>query len=261
MPGEKEEYLPKQTSIKLKNQDHFIFGAWPIVEALKEGKEFNKILLQKGNKSETTAQIVALCKERAIPVQYVPVQKLNGLTRKNHQGVVAFVSPIEYQTIESVLPLLYEEGKEPFILVLDRITDVRNFGAICRTAEGAGVDAIIIPTKDAAQINADAIKTSAGAVFNIPICRETSLISSVYYLKESGLQIVGCTEKGAQDFRTVKLDGPSALIMGSEENGIDDKILGLCDYKAVIPMKGKTESLNVSVACGILLYHLEQFKA
>lgn len=243
----------------MKPIDNFIFGAWPIIEGLKEGKEFNKILIQKGSRSENIQQIITLCKERSVPIQHVPIQKLNGLTRKNHQGVIGFISPIEYQKISSVLPMLYEQGENPFLLILDRITDVRNFGAICRTAESVGVNAIIIPAKESAQINADAIKTSTGAVFNLTICREDNLFEATEYVKNSGVTLVACTEKGAVNFREIKLEGPKALIMGSEENGIENSIQKISDHRAFIPMKGQTESLNVSVACGILLYHLEQF--
>lgn len=256
MPGEKVEFI--QTMRNKEQLNNVIFGIWPIVEALREAKSFNKILVQKGNQSEELDEIFQLAKDLRIPIQTVPSQKLDRITRKNHQGIIGFTSPIEFLDIEEVLAGIWENGETPFIVALDKITDVRNFGAICRTAESAGAHAVLIPEKEAAQIGPDAVKTSAGAIFNIKICRAKAFIKAVQYLKDSGLQIVCCTEKSSKHFRQGDYSGPITLVMGSEENGISPSILKISDYNAMIPMKGKTRSLNVSVAAGILLYEISE---
>jgi len=257
MPGEKEEFIQTMRNNN-DNLNNVIFGIWPIVEALREAKPFNKIMIQKGNTSEELEEIYALAKEQNVPIQSVPPQKLARITRKNHQGVIGYTSPIEFLDIEEVLTGIFESGETPFIVCLDKITDVRNFGAICRTAEAAGVNAILIPEKEAAQIGADAIKTSAGAIFNLKICRSKAFIKAVQYIKDSGVKIVCCTEKSSQHYKEGKYDGPIALVMGSEDNGVSPSIIQISDYNAMIPMKGKTGSLNVSVAAGILLYEMSE---
>jgi 23S rRNA (guanosine2251-2'-O)-methyltransferase len=191
-----------------------------------------------------------------VPFQAVPTEKLNRVTRKNHQGVISYISPISYHSIEDVLPSLYEAGKTPLLLILDRVTDVRNFGAIARTAECAGVDAIIIPSRGGALISADAVKTSTGALHKIPVCREDNLKTTIEFLTNSGVQIVGCTEKTDDLLYSVDLTLPTAIIMGSEENGISPEYLKRCDARAKIPMAGTIGSLNVSVSAGILLYEV-----
>jgi 23S rRNA (guanosine2251-2'-O)-methyltransferase len=184
----------------------------------------------------------------------VPLEKINRLTRKNHQGVFAFISPIDFHNIEDIIPALFEEGKNPLILVLDRITDVRNFGAIARTAECAGVDTILIPEQNAAAINADAIKTSAGALHKVTVCRTWNLKLALQYLKDSGIQLIGCTEKTQDNMYKPDYTPPTAIIMGSEEDGVSPEFLKMCDARAKIPMNGKIASLNVSVATGVILY-------
>ncbi|MDP7566864.1 MAG: 23S rRNA (guanosine(2251)-2'-O)-methyltransferase RlmB, partial [Flavobacteriales bacterium] len=195
-----------------------------------------------------------LVRLKRINYKHVPLEKINRLTRKNHQGVFAFISPIDFHNIEDVVPSLYEQGKNPLILVLDRITDVRNFGAIARTAECAGVDAIIIPEQNAAAINADAIKTSAGALHKITVCRTWNLKLAIQFMKESGIQLVGCTEKTQDMMYKPDYTTPTAIIMGSEEDGVSPEFLKMCDARAKIPMAGKIASLNVSVATGVILY-------
>jgi 23S rRNA (guanosine2251-2'-O)-methyltransferase len=195
-----------------------------------------------------------LVRVKRINYKHVPLEKINRLTRKNHQGVFAFISPIDFHNIEDVIPKLYEEGKNPLVLVLDRITDVRNFGAIARTAECAGVDAIIIPEQNAAAINADAIKTSAGALHTVTVCRTWNLKLALQFMKESGIQLVGCTEKTQDNMYKPNYTPPTAIIMGSEEDGVSPEFLKMCDAKAKIPMSGKIASLNVSVATGVILY-------
>jgi len=187
-------------------------------------------------------------------LQFVPVQKLDGLVDGNHQGVIAYVSPIEYQTIEPLVEALIEQGKKPLVLVLDRITDVRNFGAIARTAECQGVDAILIPSKGSALVTADAVKTSAGALNRIPVCKTNSLKDSLFYLQQCGMRIVSCTEKSKIPLYEVNLRGSVAIILGSEEDGITSDLLNLSDIKAKIPLRGEIASLNVGVAAGMVLY-------
>lgn len=224
------------------------------MEALKSGREVEKILIQKGLKGEGFRQIHALLRELDIPAQFVPVEKLNRLTRKSHQGVIAYLSEITYQKIENIIPFLFEQGKTPLILVLDRITDVRNFGAMARTSECAGVDAILVPSKGSALVTADAVKTSAGALYKLPVCRTDNLEESVLYLRNSGLKIIAATEKADIEYTEAGFSQPAALIMGSEETGISGILLEMADEKIRIPMMGEIASLNVSVAAGILLY-------
>jgi 23S rRNA (guanosine2251-2'-O)-methyltransferase len=233
-----------------------IFGIRPVIEALKSGKEIEKLLIQTNIKSAAAFELKDLLKELEIPFQYVPVEKLNKLTYKNHQGVIGFLSLIAYQPIEQVLPLVYESGKVPLFLILDRITDVRNFGAIARTAECAGVNAIIIPSKGAAQINEDALKTSAGALSKINVCRIDQMKPTIEFLQQSGIQIIACTEKAAKDIYEINYAIPTAIIMGSEEDGISPELLKIADELVNIPLYGEIESLNVSVASGIILYEV-----
>jgi 23S rRNA (guanosine2251-2'-O)-methyltransferase len=235
-----------------------LFGLRPILEALHAGRTLEKIFLLRGTKNSITQEINDLARERGTPVSMVPVEKLDGITRKNHQGAVAFVSPIDYMPLDSILAGLYEEGKVPFLLILDRVTDVRNFGAIARNAECMGVHAIVVPARGAAQINGDAVKTSAGALNLIPVCRETNLRDSLNFLRQSGVQIVACTEKSDASLESAAVDmtGPVAVLMGSEEDGISPEYLQLADHRLRIPMTGQIGSLNVSVASGIMLFEV-----
>jgi 23S rRNA (guanosine2251-2'-O)-methyltransferase len=235
-------------------RNELLFGIRAIIEAVKSGKEIDKLFLQNGIKGELINELKAIIAAYQIPFQYVPIEKLNRLTTKNHQGAVCFVSPIAFQHIESILPGIYEKGEVPLILILDRITDIRNFGAIARTAECAGVHAIIIPSRGAAQINGDAIKTSAGALHKIPVCKEENLKLTIEYLKESGVQIVACSEKTETYYYDIDLTGPTAIIMGSEEDGISTEYMKRCDATVKINLMGTIESLNVGVATGIILY-------
>jgi len=237
-----------------KEEKNSIFGIRPIIEAVKAGKTIDKLFIQKGLHNDLFAELWKLVRLRRINYKHVPLEKINRLTRKNHQGVFAFISPIDFHNIEDIVPSLYEKGKNSLILVLDRITDVRNFGAIARTAECAGVDAILIPEQNAAAINADAIKTSAGALHKITICRTWNLKLALQFLKDSGIQLIACTEKTQDTMYKPNYTPPTAIIMGSEEDGVSPEFLKLCDGKAKIPMNGKIASLNVSVATGVILY-------
>ena len=235
-------------------EKNYIFGIRAIIEAVNAGKTIDKLFIQKGLHNDLFAKLWKLVRLKRINYKHVPLEKINRLTRKNHQGVFAFISPINFHNIEDVVPNLYEQGKIPLILVLDRITDVRNFGAIARTAECAGVDAIIIPEQNAAAINADAIKTSAGALHKITVCRTWNLKLAIQFMKESGIQMVGCTEKTQDMMYKPDYTPPTAIIMGSEEDGISPEFLKMCDARAKIPLAGKIASLNVSVATGVILY-------
>ncbi len=237
-----------------KLDDNYIFGTRPILEALKLGKELDKVFLQQGAMGDQLMELRVLLRDQGIPHQYVPQAKLDSITRLNHQGAIAYISPIPYQKLDAVVPKLFDEGKVPLIMILDRVTDVRNFGAICRTAECAGVHAVVIPTAGAARINEDAVKTSAGALFNIVVCREENLKYTMAFLQASGVQIIACTEKTKEDIYTADFNRPTAIIMGSEEDGITPGLLKAADRLAAIPLAGTTGSLNVSVAAGVILY-------
>lgn len=237
-------------------QSDIIFGIHPILEGLQADQTFDKILILNTLRTPQAKEVIRLAREKGVSLNKVPEQKLNRITRKNHQGVIAFISPIEFQDIEDILPNLFSDGKNPFLLILDRVSDVRNFGAIVRTAECAGVDAIIIPKKGAAQINAETTKTSTGAIFNIPICKVAGIDSVIPFLKDSGIQLVACTEKTNNNYTDIDYSVPTGIIMGSEEAGIAISNINKCDYSAKLPLKGKTESLNVSVAAGIIMYEV-----
>lgn len=233
-----------------------IFGLRAVIEALEAGKEIDRMLIRQELQGELSKELFNALRGRQIPVQRVPVEKLNRLTRKNHQGVVAFISPVAYHSVESIVPTLFEEGKNPFFILLDNLTDVRNFGAIARTCECAGVDAIIIPSQNSVSINSDAVKTSAGALLTIPVCRERKISDTIRYLKNSGFRIVGATEKGDKLYTQGDYSGPICLIMGAEDKGIPTEHLSLCDEWIKIPILGKIKSLNVSVAAGIVIYEI-----
>ena len=238
----------------MKEDKNFIFGIRAIIEAIKAGKQIDKLMIRNGLKGELIYELMALVKEMQIPFQYVPNERINRITMKNHQGVLAFISPIEFQSIENILPVIYEQGKTPFFVILDKVTDVRNFGAITRTAECANVDAIIIPEKGSAQISGDAVKTSAGALLKIPVCRVKNLAKTIKFLQESGIQIVAATERASDLYYTVDFSIPTAILMGAEDTGVDMEYLRVADKMVKIPILGEIESLNVSVAASIMIY-------
>jgi 23S rRNA (guanosine2251-2'-O)-methyltransferase len=241
---------------KQQDKTQMVFGIRAIMEAIESGKEIEKLLIQNGLRGELYNEFFQLIKYHKVPYNNVPLQALNRITRKNHQGVLAYLSPITYQSIENLIPMLYEEGKNPFLLILDRITDVRNFGAIARTAECSGVDAIVVPSRGAATINEDAIKTSAGALHKINVCREDNLKETMEFLKNSGIKIFGISEKAEEYYYQEDFSGPVALMLGSEENGISEAYMRYLDGFLKIPMVGQIESLNVSVAGGILMFEV-----
>jgi 23S rRNA (guanosine2251-2'-O)-methyltransferase len=233
-----------------------IYGIHAVTEAITAGKELNKLIIQRGEAGSLLQSLIKLAREAGIPTQYVPKESQLFPSNKNHQGVLAHISPVSYHKLENVLPQLFEEGKTPFILLLDRVTDVRNFGAIARSAYCAGVHAIVIPDQGSAQVNEDAIKTSAGALHHIAVCRENNMKTVMELLNQSGLITVACTEKGKELLHQVDLSVPVAMIMGNEETGISDDILKRCSNLARIPMDFGVQSLNVSVAAGIACYEV-----
>lgn len=238
------------------DKNEMIFGVRAVIEAVQAGKEIDKILVKKDIQSDLSKELFAAIKGKDINVQRVPVERINRITRKNHQGVVAFVSQITYQKIEDIVPFLYEQGKTPFIVLLDGITDIRNFGAIARTCECAGVDAIVIPSKNSVTVNADAIKTSAGALHTIPVCRENNIADAIDFMKNSGIKILAATEKGEINYTESECDGPVCIVMGAEDKGIPYDHLKLCDEWVKISQFGTIGSLNVSVAAGVLIYEV-----
>ena len=235
-------------------ENDIIFGVRAVIEAVRAGKEINKIMIQRGMQKDLFKELKEELANKKYNLQFVPIQKLNRLTRKNHQGVVAFIAPIRYQDIETITTNIFEAGDTPNFLILDRLTDVRNFGAIARTAECTGIDAIVIIEKGGVLVTSDAVKTSAGALMRIPVCKVKDLSAVVHFLKSSGLQVVACTEKTNNLIQDTDLSLPTAIIMGSEEDGISTKLLTESTVKAKIPMEGKIASLNVAVAAGIVMY-------
>lgn len=231
-----------------------IYGTRAVMEAIRAGKEIEKIMIQSGLANDLIKELIATAREHHVPYTFVPAEKLKRLTSKNHQGVVCLLSSVTYASLDNIIDRAYSEGREPFLLILDRITDVRNFGAMARTAECAGVDAIVIGEKGNAPITGDAMKTSAGALNHLAVCREKDLKQTVRSLKDNGIKVIACTEKASLDLFNAPLTGPIALIMGSEEDGISDALLRDADELARIPMKGKIGSLNVSVAAGVAIY-------
>ncbi|MCC5920293.1 MAG: 23S rRNA (guanosine(2251)-2'-O)-methyltransferase RlmB [Cyclobacteriaceae bacterium] len=232
----------------------YIFGTRSAIEAIHAGKDIDKILIQKGIDNELIKELKQLAADHSIPMQAVPIEKLRRYHSKNHQGVISFLSSVSFSSLDNVISSCYADARDPFLLVLDRITDVRNFGAIVRSADCMGVSGIIIPEKEQARLSADAVKTSAGALHHMPICREKSLKSTLRELQNNGLKVVAITEKAESNVADLDLSGPIALIMGSEENGISPELLKQADFLAKIPMQGKVASLNVSAAASIALY-------
>ncbi len=237
-----------------------IYGTRAVMEAIKAGRQIERILIQKGISNDLVRELLQLMRAKDLSFSYVPQEKLNRLSTKNHQGVICMLSAVEYATLDNIIHAVYSDGREPFLLLLDQITDVRNFGAIARTAECAGIDALVIGEKGNAPITSDAMKTSAGALNHLPVCREKDLKKTITYLRESGIMVIACTEKATKLIYDVEIKGPVALIMGSEEDGISDALLRSADELVKIPMKGNIGSLNVSVAAGVAIYEVVRQK-
>ena len=238
------------------NNQYRIYGIRAVIEAIKSGKTIDKIFIQKGLGGSLFSELNTLIKKENINCAFVPAEKLNRLSRENHQGIVASISPIAFCNFEDLVIRVTESGKTPLFLILDQISDVRNFGAIIRTAECTGVDGIIIPKSGSAPVTADTVKTSAGAVFNVPICKVGHLKDAVYYLQASGIRVVAATEKATATLYNTDLAVPIAIILGAEDKGINPSLLKIADEKAGLPLCGSINSLNVSVACGAFLYEV-----
>lgn len=236
------------------DQRDLIYGTRALIEAARSGRQVEKVFLQAGLTNDLMKELVTALKEHSIPFSFVPAEKLNRLTQRNHQGAVGLLAAVQYAELQPIIDYSYSQGRTPFLLLLDRITDVRNFGAVARTCECAGLDAIIVEEKGNAPVTSDAVKTSAGALHHLPVCRVKSMKQTLKTLRDNGIQVVACTEKAGQDLYTVDLSGPIALLLGSEEDGIAAPLLKDADQLVKIPMRGKIESLNVSVAAGIAIY-------
>ena len=236
------------------DKNQMVFGIRAVMEAIDAGKEIETLYIQRNLSGDLMGELMKLAHAHHVNIQKVPAEKLNRITRKNHQGAIAFVSPITFHNLGEVITQTFEKGEDPFFIMLDGITDVRNFGAIARSAYCAGCHGIIVPTKGAARINSDAIKTSAGALHHLPVIREANVLNTVKFLKQSGITVVGSTEKASENIYSTKLTGPLTIVMGSEDAGLSDDILQSVDYLTKIPMPGQLDSLNVSVAAGIMLF-------
>lgn len=233
-----------------------IFGIRAVIEAVEAGKDIDKVLVKRELSGELFKELQNVLRNYDIPMQKVPLERIDRITRKNHQGVIAFTTAVTYQKLEQIIPFLYEQGRNPFIILLDGITDVRNFGAIARTCEVAGVDAIVIPMRGSVSVNADAVKTSAGALHSLPVCRENSLKEAILFLKNSGVKVVAATEKAANYYTQPDLTVPTAIVMGAEDMGVAPEHLRICDELVRIPQVGTIQSLNVSVAAGVMIYEV-----
>ena len=236
---------------------NIIFGTRPVIEAIEAGRPIDKVLIKKGADGPQMQRLREMCKIHRIQVQEVPVEKLNRLTRNaNHQGVAAQASAIDYAEISEVVDDIQSKGEVPLIVVFDGVTDVRNFGGIARSAECAGAQALVVPVKNAAPVNADAIKTSAGALNVIPVCRVGSIRNTLRYLQEQGMQVVAATEKSNTLLYEADFKKPTVLVMGSEDTGISKEVLKMCDVRLAIPLMGTIESLNVAAAAAVMLFEV-----
>jgi len=240
----------------MSQKQHTIFGINPILEALQSNTVIDKVFIQKDIPNQKIESILQNMENSDISISFVPIEKLNRLTKGNHQGIVAITSPISFSSIETVVEDALAKDKAPLFIILDQISDVRNFGAIIRTAEGTGVDAIIIQKKGGAPITGDTVKTSVGAIFNIPICKVDHIKDAIFYLKASNITTIAATEKTQHSIYDIDLQQPIAIIMGSEGKGVSKSVLNLVDEKAALPLNGQVNSLNVSVACGAILYEI-----
>ena len=238
------------------DKSQVVFGIRAVIEAIESGKQVDKVLMKKDLGGELARELLSVTREYNVPVQRVPVERINKVTRKNHQGVIAFMAAVDYYHVDDIVPALYDEGINPLVVVLDGVTDVRNFGAIARTCECAGVNGIVIPERNSVSVNADAVKTSAGALNYLPVCRERNLVKAVQYLRDSGFKVMGASEKTDLNYTKVDFTGPVAIVLGAEDTGISTDVLKLCDTLVAIPEFGQINSLNVSVAGGIMIYEV-----
>ena len=238
------------------DKSQVVFGIRAVIEAIESGKQVDKVLMKKDLGGELARELLSVTREYNVPVQRVPVERINKVTRKNHQGVIAFMAAVDYYHVDDIVPALYDEGINPLVVVLDGVTDVRNFGAIARTCECAGVNCIVISERNSVSVNADAVKTSAGALNYLPVCRERNLVKAVQYLRDSGFKVMGASEKTDLNYTKADFTGPVAIVLGAEDTGISTDVLKLCDTLVAIPEFGQINSLNVSVAGGIMIYEV-----
>lgn len=238
------------------DKSQVVFGIRAVIEAIESGKQVDKVMMKKDLGGELARELLSVTREYNVPVQRVPVERINKVTRKNHQGVIAFMAAVDYYHVDDIVPALYDEGINPLVVVLDGVTDVRNFGAIARTCECAGVNCIVIPERNSVSVNADAVKTSAGALNYLPVCRERNLVKAVQYLRDSGFKVMGASEKTDLNYTKADFTGPVAIVLGAEDTGISTDVLKLCDTLVAIPEFGQINSLNVSVAGGIMIYEV-----
>jgi 23S rRNA (guanosine2251-2'-O)-methyltransferase len=244
----------------MKPRENIIYGRKPLLDAITDGKRLDRVLIQKGLAGEEITRIKSACAQHGINIQFVPVEKIDRVAGRpqgkeaNHQGVIGFLAMVEYYSLDDVIHYAHERQEDPLLLILDGVTDVHNIGAIGRSAECFGVHGLVVPETGSAQINPEAIKASAGALTKINICREKSLVTAVKYLKAHGIRIFGADMHGAKAIAEVDFNMPCAIVMGAEGEGISEPILRLCDENIKIPMRGQTESLNVSVSAGVILY-------
>lgn len=238
------------------DKSQVVFGIRAVIEAIESGKQVDKVLMKKDLGGELARELLSVTREYNVPVQRVPVERINKVTRKNHQGVIAFMAAVDYYHVDDIVPALYDEGINPLVVVLDGVTDVRNFGAIARTCECAGVNCIVIAERNSVSVNADAVKTSAGALNYLPVCRERNLVKAVQYLRDSGFKVMGASEKTDLNYTKADFTGPVAIVLGAEDTGISTDVLKLCDTLVAIPEFGQINSLNVSVAGGIMIYEV-----
>jgi len=240
----------------MEQTDNFIFGIHPVLEALDSKKKIEKVLFRQGLEGPQFRILLDKLRDRGIQVQFAPVEKLNYLTRSNHQGVIAFLANVDYVSLEEMTSLADKSGSKPLLLILDGISDVRNFGAIARSAECAGAHGIIVPAKGSATVSADSVKTSAGALLRIPVAKVSNIREAIYFLKESGYQIVATTERAEKSIYQSSFTGATAIILGSEEKGVSGSSLALSDLQVKIPMAGSIGSLNVSAAASVMLFEV-----
>ena len=240
---------------------YLIFGRHPVTEAIRTGSQFDKIFIQRGTTGDLETEVRRLCRQHEIPLQYVPKEKLNRITRGNHQGIIGYLAMLKYYKLEDVVSKIFEKGETPLLLLLDGVTDVRNLGAIARSAEVCGVHALVVPVSGSALINADAVKTSAGSLTRLTVCREKSLIASVEYLQNADVQVFAGDLRSEQPIYEMDFTEPTAIVIGSEDEGVSKKVLKAVDGRFIIPQKGETDSFNVSVATGIMLYEAQRQRA
>ena len=240
----------------MENKNTQIYGLRSVIEAIDSQETLSKVYLQRGLTGASSYELIKKLKKKSIEISYVPVEKLNRLTPKNHQGVVATISPINFLSISDLSELIESKPKSISLLILDQLSDVRNFGAIVRTAECTAIDCIIIQSSGSAPVNGDTIKTSSGAVFNVPICKVSHIKDAIFLLKQHDIKIFGASEKAEKNIFETKFGKSQAIVMGSEGKGLSGSVIKLCDQLIRIPLHGKIESLNVSVACGTILYEM-----